>query len=30
VTWVGYANAHIQAQIEPLLHASLQKRGLIE
>ncbi len=30
VTWIGYANTHIQAQIEPLLQASLQKRGLVE
>ena len=29
VTWVGYANEHIQAQIEPLLQAALKKRGLI-
>lgn len=30
VTWVGYANAHIRAQIEPLLQATLRRRGLIE
>jgi len=30
VTWVGYANQHIQAQIEPLLQAALKKRGLID
>jgi len=29
VAWVGYANEHIQAQIEPLLQAALKKRGLI-
>ncbi len=29
VTWVGYANHHIQAQIEPLLQAALQKRGIM-
>jgi len=29
VTWIGYANAQIQAQIEPLLQASLGKRGLL-
>jgi hypothetical protein len=29
VAWVGYANAHIRAQIEPLLEAALRKRGLI-
>jgi len=29
VTWVGYANEHIQAEIEPLLHAALKRRGLI-
>lgn len=28
ITWVGYANQHIQAQIEPLLQAALNKRGL--
>lgn len=28
VSWVGYANAHIRAQIEPLLHQALSKRGL--
>jgi len=26
VTWVGYANADIRAQIEPLLHAALRRR----
>jgi hypothetical protein len=29
VTWVGYANEHIQRQIEPLLQAALKRRGLI-
>ena len=29
VDWVGYANAHIQAQIEPLLKSALEKRGLL-
>jgi hypothetical protein len=29
VDWVGYANPAIQAQIEPLLHASLKNRNLI-
>jgi hypothetical protein len=29
VTWVGYANRHIQAQIEPLLQEALKKRGLL-
>jgi len=29
VTWVGYANEHVRAQIEPLLQAALKKRGLI-
>lgn len=28
VAWAGYANPHIQAQIEPLLQAALRKRGL--
>ncbi|MFN8456925.1 MAG: inositol monophosphatase [Anaerolineae bacterium] len=28
VAWAGYANTHIQAQIEPLLQAALRKRGL--
>lgn len=30
VTWIGYANAGVRAQIEPLLRAALQKRGLLE
>lgn len=29
VDWVGYANPQIRAQIEPLLQASLRKRGLL-
>jgi hypothetical protein len=29
VAWVGYANAHIRAQIEPALLAALARRGLI-
>jgi fructose-1,6-bisphosphatase/inositol monophosphatase family enzyme len=29
VSWVGYANRHIQRQIEPLLQAALKQRGLI-
>ncbi len=29
ITWVGYANERIRAQIEPLLQASLSKRGLL-
>ena len=29
VAWVGYANEHIQQQIEPLLTAALRKRGWI-
>jgi len=29
VTWAGYANRHIQAQIEPLLQKALRKRGLL-
>lgn len=29
VCWAGYANADIRAEIEPLLQASLRKRGLI-
>jgi fructose-1,6-bisphosphatase/inositol monophosphatase family enzyme len=28
VAWVGYANQNIRAQIEPLLQAALQRRGL--
>lgn len=30
VSWVGYANPHIQAQIEPLLQAALRKRGVLD
>lgn len=30
VTWVGYANEHIRAQIEPLLKAVLEERGLLQ
>jgi hypothetical protein len=30
VSWVGYANAHIRAQVEPALLAELRQRGLIE
>lgn len=30
VAWVGYANDHIQNQIQPLLQAALRKRGLID
>ena len=29
VAWVGYANQHIQAQIEPLLQKALRRRGLL-
>lgn len=29
VAWVGYANTHIRAQIEPLLQTALKKRGLL-
>ena len=29
VAWVGYANPHIQAQIEPLMQAALRKRQLL-
>ncbi len=29
VSWVGYANSHIRAQIEPLLRRALSKRGLL-
>ena len=29
VAWVGYANTHIQAQIEPLLQNALRKRGVL-
>jgi fructose-1,6-bisphosphatase/inositol monophosphatase family enzyme len=30
VAWIGYANARIQAQIEPLLREVLSSRGLVE
>src|SRR5262245_30280106 len=30
VAWAGYANAHIRAQIEPLLQQALRARGWIE
>ena len=30
VTWAGYANAHIRAQVEPLLHEALRSRGWAE
>jgi hypothetical protein len=29
VAWVGYANQHIRAEIEPLLHDALRRRGLL-
>ncbi|HEX8139117.1 MAG TPA: hypothetical protein VF544_16230 [Pyrinomonadaceae bacterium] len=29
VAWAGYANPHVRAQIEPLLHEALGKRGLL-
>ena len=29
VSWIGYANRHIQAQVEPILQQQLRKRGLI-
>ena len=29
VAWVGYANAEVRAQIEPLLRAALERRGLL-
>ncbi len=29
VTWIGYANADIRAQIEPLLRRALNERGLL-
>ena len=29
VAWVGYANAHIRAQMEPGLLAALARRGLL-
>ena len=30
VSWAGYANADIRAQIEPSLQAALEKRGLLD
>ena len=30
VSWAGYANRDIQAQIQPLLQAALKKRGLLD
>ena len=30
VAWVGYANARIRAQIEPLLQEALRARGWID
>lgn len=30
VAWAGYANASVRAQIEPLLQAALEKRGLLD
>jgi hypothetical protein len=30
VAWAGYVNEQIRAQIEPLLQASLRKRGLLD
>lgn len=29
IAWVGYANEHIRAEIEPLLQAALRRRGLL-
>lgn len=29
VAWVGFANAHIRSQIEPLMQAALRRRGLV-
>jgi hypothetical protein len=29
IAWAGYANEGIRAQIEPLLRASLRRRGLL-
>jgi fructose-1,6-bisphosphatase/inositol monophosphatase family enzyme len=29
VAWIGYANDGVRAQIEPLLHAALNRRGLL-
>jgi fructose-1,6-bisphosphatase/inositol monophosphatase family enzyme len=30
IAWVGYANAHIRGEIEPLLRRALRSRGLVE
>jgi hypothetical protein len=30
VSWAGYANERIRATIEPLLHAALTERGLMD
>lgn len=30
VTWIGYANAHIQALVFPLLRSALENRGLLK
>jgi fructose-1,6-bisphosphatase/inositol monophosphatase family enzyme len=30
VAWVGYANAHVRAQIEPVLGRTLRKSGLLD
>jgi fructose-1,6-bisphosphatase/inositol monophosphatase family enzyme len=30
VAWAGFANADVRRQIEPLLHAALSRRGLME
>jgi fructose-1,6-bisphosphatase/inositol monophosphatase family enzyme len=30
VTWVGYANKHIQQEIQPLLQQALERRGLAD
>jgi hypothetical protein len=30
VAWAGYANAHIRAQIEPLLQKALRARGWLD
>ena len=29
IAWAGYANSHIQVEIEPLLHRALSSRGLL-
>ncbi len=30
IAWVGYANSHLRAQIEPLLQAVLKERGILD